>query len=76
MLVPFVLSVIAGSVDVIGFLGLDGLFIAHITGSEVTANTSRLKLSARRRPLRSASHPSGGAPTAPPAEINPSKSES
>ena len=29
---PFVLSMIAGSVDVIGFLELGGLFIAHITG--------------------------------------------
>jgi uncharacterized membrane protein YoaK (UPF0700 family) len=32
---PFVLSVIAGSVDVIGFLGLGALFIAHITGNIV-----------------------------------------
>jgi len=32
-LLPFVLSVIAGSVDVIGFLGLGGLFITHITGN-------------------------------------------
>src|SRR5258705_9764719 len=30
-----VLSVIAGSVDVIGFLGLGALFIAHITGNLV-----------------------------------------
>src|SRR6185369_10722365 len=29
------LSVIAGSVDVIGFLGLGALFIAHITGNLV-----------------------------------------
>jgi uncharacterized membrane protein YoaK (UPF0700 family) len=34
-LLPFVLSVIAGSVDVIGFLGLGALFIAHITGNLV-----------------------------------------
>ena len=30
---PSVLSMIAGSADVIGFLGLGGLFIAHITGN-------------------------------------------
>ena len=28
---PFVLSLIAGSTDIIGFLGLNGLFNAHIT---------------------------------------------
>src|SRR5580698_8560940 len=32
---PGVLSVIAGSVDVISFLGLGGLFAAHITGNLV-----------------------------------------
>lgn len=32
-LLPSVLSVTAGSVDVIGFLGLGGLFTAHITGN-------------------------------------------
>jgi uncharacterized membrane protein YoaK (UPF0700 family) len=32
---PIVLSVIAGATDVIGFLGLDGLFTAHITGNLV-----------------------------------------
>jgi uncharacterized membrane protein YoaK (UPF0700 family) len=31
----FVLSVIAGSTDTIGFLGLQGLFTAHITGNVV-----------------------------------------
>jgi uncharacterized membrane protein YoaK (UPF0700 family) len=35
VLLPFVLSVIAGSMDVIGFLGLGALFIAHITGNLV-----------------------------------------
>jgi uncharacterized membrane protein YoaK (UPF0700 family) len=35
MCLPFALSVIAGSVDVIGFLALDGLFTAHITGNIV-----------------------------------------
>ena len=34
-LLTFVLSVIAGSVDVIGFLGFGALFIAHITGNLV-----------------------------------------
>jgi uncharacterized membrane protein YoaK (UPF0700 family) len=32
---PLVLSVIAGSTDTIGFLGLNGLFTAHITGNVV-----------------------------------------
>jgi uncharacterized membrane protein YoaK (UPF0700 family) len=32
---PFVLSVIAGSTDIIGFFGLNGLFTAHITGNIV-----------------------------------------
>ena len=35
LLLPAVLSVIAGSADVISFLGLDGLFNAHITGNLV-----------------------------------------
>jgi uncharacterized membrane protein YoaK (UPF0700 family) len=34
-LLPAVLSLIAGSVDVISFLGLGGLFTAHITGNLV-----------------------------------------
>jgi uncharacterized membrane protein YoaK (UPF0700 family) len=33
VLLPGVLSVIAGSADIIGFLGLGGLFTAHITGN-------------------------------------------
>jgi uncharacterized membrane protein YoaK (UPF0700 family) len=35
MLLPTVLSLIAGSCDVITFIGLDGLFTAHITGNLV-----------------------------------------
>jgi uncharacterized membrane protein YoaK (UPF0700 family) len=34
-LLPFVLSVTAGSADIIGFLGLNGLFTAHVTGNVV-----------------------------------------
>jgi uncharacterized membrane protein YoaK (UPF0700 family) len=34
-LLPAVLSVIAGSLDTITFLGLDGLFTAHVTGNLV-----------------------------------------
>jgi uncharacterized membrane protein YoaK (UPF0700 family) len=30
---PFVLSVTAGATDMIGFLGLNGLFTAHVTGN-------------------------------------------
>jgi uncharacterized membrane protein YoaK (UPF0700 family) len=35
VVLPVVLSVIAGSTDVIGFLGLNGLFTSHITGNLV-----------------------------------------
>src|SRR5436189_5815130 len=34
-LLPTILSTIAGTVDVIGFLALGGLFTAHITGNVV-----------------------------------------
>jgi uncharacterized membrane protein YoaK (UPF0700 family) len=34
-MLPAVLSVIAGSVDTIGFLGLGGVFMAHVTGNLV-----------------------------------------
>jgi uncharacterized membrane protein YoaK (UPF0700 family) len=32
---PFVLSLVAGSADELSFLGLGGLFVAHITGNLV-----------------------------------------
>ena len=32
---PFILSVVAGSTDIIGFLALNGLFTSHITGNIV-----------------------------------------
>jgi len=32
---PFILSLIGGSTDIIGFLGLNGLFTAHVTGNIV-----------------------------------------
>jgi hypothetical protein len=34
-LLPFMLSVAAGSMDIIGFLRLGGLFTAHVTGNVV-----------------------------------------
>jgi uncharacterized membrane protein YoaK (UPF0700 family) len=36
---PFILSLTAGSTDIIGFLGLNGLFTAHITGNIVVLAT-------------------------------------
>jgi hypothetical protein len=38
---PFVLSLIAVSTDIIGFLGLNGLFTAHIRCSHGGANRAR-----------------------------------
>lgn len=40
---PLVLSIIAGSVDIIGFAGLGGLFTAHITGNLVILATYLIK---------------------------------
>jgi uncharacterized membrane protein YoaK (UPF0700 family) len=45
-LLPSVLSLTAGSVDVITLLGLGGLFTAHITGNLVMFGLSSLALPA------------------------------
>jgi hypothetical protein len=50
-LLPFALSIVAGSVDIIGFLGLDGLFTAHITGNLVILARSLSPASKRRCPI-------------------------
>jgi uncharacterized membrane protein YoaK (UPF0700 family) len=41
---PFVLSVIAGASDIIGVLGFDGLFTAHMIGMERGADVRRARL--------------------------------
>jgi uncharacterized membrane protein YoaK (UPF0700 family) len=40
MIVPFILSLTAGYVDTAGFLALQGLFTAHVTGNFVTLGAS------------------------------------
>ena len=48
---PFVLSMTAGSTDVIGFLGLGGLFTAHITGNLVVSLPKLWPAKQRRCPF-------------------------
>ena len=52
---------------------MSGLAAARV---DVTASNRRAPARVTRRPRRSASHPSRGAPIAPPAKTEPSSSES
>jgi uncharacterized membrane protein YoaK (UPF0700 family) len=62
-LLSVVLSLIAGSADVISFLGLGGLFTAHITGNLVILAahivTVRLRASHSCSPCRRSCSPLG-----------------